>query len=54
MESISEIAMQMACPFCGAAPGVKCVSRRGGMDFPRYKLGIDERKRRKAEFDAST
>ena len=40
MESISEIAMQMACPFCGAAPGVKCVSRHGGMDFPRYKLGI--------------
>ena len=48
MESISEIAMQMECPFCGAKPGEKCLSRNGGMDYPRYKLGIDERKCRKA------
>ena len=47
--SISEIAMELTCPFCKAAPGEKCVSKNGGMDYPRYKAGIDERNRRKAE-----
>ena len=52
--SISEIAMELTCGFCGSEPGVQCVrdgSGSGGMCGRRYFAGRDERNRRKAERD---